>query len=814
MLTVRNIEMMCFRSKKLEHDGITDTKLRSVMSIYDEVSVKLTKSERKELRVWLERSQKLETGIIKLKKSELKDLVDIDGLFVAQSRKNIVRLLEYMTFIRELKIDNDQIDATAINGILFEGLSGSGKSYVAIKFLEHLGFRNAAKYPEATKKYYVITPTNFRNAEADLLRLVDEGAVILVDEINTMPLEDVLNPLLSGVDLQGEFAKKKGGFVIATQNPISYGNRLVFSEAVDKRFQKIIVKDFKKPELIEMLKSMINDETWNTWIETLVDYYLEAIQYTQKYNIPSPNLRQLTEYVDYAHEEFNIVPEEVKDIQEIAVIEEVDDNNQASLAMVPYDSAKALVYTIESTTLRAINMALDFRLPNIMLPQVIELVPSILLTSQVVSDVVAEDMVLTVRVDNGEFPDIFLPAGDGSAIRFTFFGDVFESFTTRLLENTAIKAYLLNYVYGENIVAVNAILSKSYIKDSQDSGVQEILQKSPFEWSKKDFNKINLIIHPDKGGDAEDFKIIQEFKESRGPQENLDDNLFTKAFEKFLPSMHQFISKATIGIKVFDTVIDGARLSYEPNITHAKAVALDTTYLYSMYTGVNGYSSSINLIDVSYKLYNGEYMGAIQQAAVIAAYMALPSVIAATGIPYVGLVYSSAMLGYTGYSAASNSYSFYQEFGSNDFYIKSYTAYKDVAKTLSDSLLQDFYDFKPLTKIYELNLKKLELNTQVLELKKEMQEDGSEFAQKLYKYIIEPQVERKYDLFNKVIQGIITEEQMEGLVLKVLEEIVVGTQSYNNCVEFEEQNYYCFNNKFVDHVIMGEGMDPLLIAHL
>ncbi len=123
-----------------------------------------------------------------------------------------------------------------------------------------------------------------------------------------------------------------------------------------------------------------------------------------------------------------------------------------------------------------------------------------------------------------------------------------------------------------------------------------------------------------------------------------------------------------------------------------------------MHAGVNGYSSIINLIDVSYKLYQEEYVGAVQQVATIAAYTVLPIIVAVTGVPFIGLLYSSAILGYTGYASVSNIYSFYKEYNADDFKMKSYAAYKDIAIVLSDSYLQSIYDFKIMAAEYEEKL--------------------------------------------------------------------------------------------------------------
>jgi len=266
--------------------------------------------------------------------------------------------------------------------------------------------------------------------------------------------------------------------------------------------------------------------------------------------------------------------------------------------------------------------------------------------------------------------------------------NIFESFISNILDKTDIKAYLLNYMYAKKMADIQLILSKEYILVSKVIGLKEVLQKSPLQWNKKDFGILYKAVHPDKSGDNEDFVKIREF------QDVLGNSMFTEEFEKFIPSLQESIAQATLGFKIVDTATDGARLLYEPNFVHTKALVLDTTYLYSIYSGVNGYSSFITAADVSYKLYQGDYMEAMQHTASAAAYMALPSIVAATGIPYAGLFYSGSMLMYTGYSAMSNAYLFSQEFGSDDFNMKSEAAYQEMATSMSGFSFQTLFDFK------------------------------------------------------------------------------------------------------------------------
>ncbi len=70
---------------------------------------------------------------------------------------------------------------------------------------------------------------------------------------------------------------------------------------------------------------------------------------------------------------------------------------------------------------------------------------------------------------------------------------------------------MVNYVYHEELSAFDTINNKAYIQSSTIPAVQ-LLQKDPLEWNKKDFKYIKTVVHPDKGGNSEDFPTIITFQ--------------------------------------------------------------------------------------------------------------------------------------------------------------------------------------------------------------------------------------------------------------------------------------------------------------
>jgi hypothetical protein len=111
-----------------------------------------------------------------------------------------------------------------------------------------------------------------------------------------------------------------------------------------------------------------------------------------------------------------------------------------------------------------------------------------------------------------------------------------------------------------------------------------------------------------------------------------------------------------------------------------------------MYQGINGVSAVISGSEAIYQIYQGEYTQAFRTVVTAVGYMALPSLLAYTAIPYLSLVYGIGMAAYTGYSAITNAYSFYLERNSDiESILRSTMAYRDLTQTLSESPLQQLY---------------------------------------------------------------------------------------------------------------------------
>jgi MoxR-like ATPase len=153
--------------------------------------------------------------------------------------------------IRENRINTPELQAQGLHGLLLEGASGIGKSALVIAQLRNRGYQEANE--DSTKRYYYLTLTDPGKIDEVLTKAFHEGAIVVIDELNTAPVEKILNALMSGVDLEGRAAERAGFLVIGTQNPIFFPNRQPQSPAFTNRFYKIDVKEYSPAELCAIL---------------------------------------------------------------------------------------------------------------------------------------------------------------------------------------------------------------------------------------------------------------------------------------------------------------------------------------------------------------------------------------------------------------------------------------------------------------------------------------------------------------------------------------------------------------------------------
>lgn len=268
---------------------------------------------------------------------------------------------------------------------------------------------------------------------------------------------------------------------------------------------------------------------------------------------------------------------------------------------------------------------------------------------------------------------------------------------------------------------------------------------------------------------------------------NLKEKLNLPAGTKEIEYLKPFIYKLNIAIKITDTAVDLTRLFYIPTIENTQKTLMDVANIYSMHAGING----LSLIPIGYEAIN-KYLqlGLVKtlihvgpQLVKTLGHMILPTIIASFGISYIGFSYSVGLTIYGGFNAIDNMKSLYNEFYQKDFNLNSNIAYQNIAEKLSNTCLQNLYDFASKAKDYEKAAYKIKL------------EEKGEFGKKLYEYIYSRVIDEKYDLQNN----------SKSKQIKIMD--------YDYCIkiiEFKEEesdHYYCYNEEqeILDHiVIIGE----------
>ena len=174
---------------------------------------------------------------------------------ITKSREAIIEQLHDCLNLREFK----QLNAESMNdsqrygglgGMIIEGPPGVGKSQLVSMYLQNCGFvehflNGMDDFDGAGLKvfYHLRVGMDKHEREQLLLRAFDEGAVVIVDEINSIPImERLLNDLLMGIrpkknDQEATRPTHPGFMIIGTQNPTRYSEEFNKGDTYDGRYE-------------------------------------------------------------------------------------------------------------------------------------------------------------------------------------------------------------------------------------------------------------------------------------------------------------------------------------------------------------------------------------------------------------------------------------------------------------------------------------------------------------------------------------------------------------------------------------------------
>ena len=227
---------------------------------------------------------------------------------ITESRQAIAHALEARLQLRQWRSEaastlNDDQKYGGLGGIVLEGEPGIGKSELITHILYEAGYQkqnHSSTQPTTTETrsfYMMPVSMSFADKKSLLLKAFDEGAVVVIDEMNSSPMmEQYLNALLMGKHPEtGERPKRPGFMVIGTQNPSSMSGRRLASTALQRRLTTLTIPEYTKTELSDILKSKGCNEKD---ADELVEVYLERRQAAEVGHFsPMPCFRDLLKLV-------------------------------------------------------------------------------------------------------------------------------------------------------------------------------------------------------------------------------------------------------------------------------------------------------------------------------------------------------------------------------------------------------------------------------------------------------------------------------------------------------------------------------------
>lgn len=146
-----------------------------------------------------------------------------------------------------------------LNRLVLEGEAGVGKTEMMIDALVTEGYQkgNIQRPGNANTFYHIPASMNQKQKKDILLKAFDEGAIVLIDEINSIAtMEKLLNSILDNKHPDTlERAKNPGFRLIGTQNPAYYAGRNIDSPALASRTINIQIPPYPTHEMIDILQA-------------------------------------------------------------------------------------------------------------------------------------------------------------------------------------------------------------------------------------------------------------------------------------------------------------------------------------------------------------------------------------------------------------------------------------------------------------------------------------------------------------------------------------------------------------------------------
>lgn len=208
-------------------------------------------------------------------------------------------LLVLRQFRRQATRDNDAQKYGGLGGIVLEGEPGIGKSDLVIHALLKHGYKEAKSDKPDKGNIFYRMPVSMGLVEKMklLLKAFNEGAVVIMDEINSSPMmEGLLNHLLMGEFRDGSRPDNPGFMVVGTQNPVSMAGRRVTKTALARRLITTEMQPYTHDEMHLILENKGLDKRKAT---DLVNTYEKQLKFAEENHYdPKPCFRDVLQLAD------------------------------------------------------------------------------------------------------------------------------------------------------------------------------------------------------------------------------------------------------------------------------------------------------------------------------------------------------------------------------------------------------------------------------------------------------------------------------------------------------------------------------------
>lgn len=233
----------------------------------------------------------------------------VTGSFVfTPSRQDIQSKINSFLALHEhrwtLTEANEAIKFGGLGGLLLEGASGSAASELVIATLVARGYQEVHETSRSVvseRSFYRVTENmSFAKRRDIFIRAFNEGAVVVIDEMNRAPMmERFMNKLLMGEHPDGGVTlrpDKPGFMIIATQSPITSSGVDKASTPLLRRLSLIDVPEYTPDELSIILhfKGVPDPE-----VAPMIEAYLKQRHHALSHHLsPVPTAKHLFKLAD------------------------------------------------------------------------------------------------------------------------------------------------------------------------------------------------------------------------------------------------------------------------------------------------------------------------------------------------------------------------------------------------------------------------------------------------------------------------------------------------------------------------------------